>query len=151
MDFFVKLFMFFLAVSMVFLSACTCADNEEPSLSLIFVNVEGDTIPSPYQRIYGIGGNGDLAKRTDETYPFAISVVKDTMVYVFESAIAEPDTLTLSTSRSMAYDSDKCGFEIYFGYPRLVETQSTFAAENVEIIAEQYDGPTAGFVKILLP
>ncbi len=140
-----------------FFTSCACGDQREAELSLIFVNAEGDTLASPYRRIYGIGGNGEALVRNDQTFPFVLSVVRDTVVYVLEATNqAANDTLAVSYSRSFNYRSDRCGFEVDFGFPRLIDTLNTFDRTRVEIqkFRDVFDGKrrvTTGFIKVRLP
>lgn len=141
------------------LVSCGCGDQQEPDLSLAFIDENGKYLHKPYKQIYGLKANKSLSMRNDSIYYFTLSLVSDTVTYIFESSNQVNDTLTLTYSRNFSYQSDRCGFEVDFGFPAIIEEKTSFEPSKISLnldlsrrsglFGDAY--PSSGIVIIQLP
>jgi hypothetical protein len=82
-----------------------CFPSKEPELKVIF----SQATPS-FQRVYGLGGNGNISRR-DGYYYLPVSLRADSITYIFEHP-PRTDTLTILYSRNFFYESERCGYEV---------------------------------------
>lgn len=85
-----------------------CYPHKEPELKVVFSL--GDI---PFQRVYGLGGKGDINRR-DGVYYLPVSLHADSVTYVFEHP-PRIDTLTILYSRKFFFESEQCGYEVDLG------------------------------------
>jgi hypothetical protein len=67
------------------------------------------TNPS-FQRVYGLGGKGNVSKK-DGYYYLPVSLRADSVTYIFEHSL-RTDTLTIFYSRNFFFESERCGYEV---------------------------------------
>lgn len=115
------------------LVSCGCGDQQEPDLSLAFVDENGKSLIKPYAQIYGLKAHKNLSLRNDTLYHFTLSLISDTVTYIFKSSHQANDTLTLAYDRNFVYDSDRCGFEVEFRSLKIIEEKTTFDPKKISL------------------
>ncbi|QHT67068.1 hypothetical protein GXP67_10620 [Rhodocytophaga rosea] len=86
-----------------------CYPYKEPELKAVFSL--GDI---PFERVYGLGGKGDISRKKDGYYYLPVSLHADSVTYIFEHP-PRIDTLTIFYSRSFFFEYERCGYEVRVG------------------------------------
>ena len=114
----IKLYIFFCILFLILcLSKCPeCPPTGPVNIKLIFKSkTDSSLIDTIFYNVYGIGGNGSIYpdnKGISTTYELPLSLVSDSVTYVFDS-YTNKDTLSLSYKRRGVFISEDCGYHVY--------------------------------------
>ncbi len=113
-----------LPLLLLMLGGCGCEDEPEQKFGLKFFR-NGNRVSVGVERIYGIGGNGDIKiARGDSLYRLPMSMMADSSSFVVHTVDnTKPDTLTITYTRDFSFRGRACGFGIK--YNELGSGQST--------------------------
>lgn len=96
-----------------------CPDEWCPPTETINISfrskIDSSLIDTIFEDVYGIGGSGSIypnTKGTSTTYELPLSLVSDSVTYVFDS-YTNKDTLSLFYKRNGSFISEDCGYHVY--------------------------------------